>query len=299
MRKLSGAELVAGLPDDDREAFWASLTDAEKAQLEFDWEGMWSRPEQREPPGNWRVWLYCAGRGAGKTRCGAERIRKNLTGSTPLAPGRYRRACLLAETAKDARDVMVGDGVEPSNPAAGSGIKQVCPPDFAPLYEPSKSRLTFPNGAVRNIFNAVEYDGLRGFQFDCAWVDELAKFQYQQQAWDQLQFCLRLGKTPRVFVSTTPRPTTLIKSLIADPTTFVTRGSTYDNASNLAPPFLAAIKAKYGGTRLGRQEIDAEILEDVQGALWKRSEIDATRIKERQLPPLKRIVVAIRSCGIE
>jgi phage terminase large subunit-like protein len=289
----SRAEQLATLPESDREAFWSSLTDAERASLEFDWAGMWSRPEQREPAGQWRTWLYLAGRGAGKTRTGAEWIRRNLTGSTPLAPGRYRHACLLAETAKDARDVMVGDGLEPSNPAAGSGILQVCPPDFAPLYEPSKRRLTFPNGAVCTIFNAVEYDSLRGSQFDISWIDELAKFGYQQQAWDMLQFCLRIGKNPRCFVSTTPRPTTLIKSIINDPTTHVTRGSTFDNASNLAPQFLAAIKDKYEGTRLGAQELYGDVIDDVPGALFKRADIESTRVKEHQLPELVRCVIAI------
>jgi phage terminase large subunit-like protein len=292
-RKLSRAEQLAALPAEDREAFWASLTDAEKAGLEFDWEGIWARPEQREPPGSWRTWMYLAGRGAGKTRTGAEWIRKNLTGSTPLAPGRYRHACLLAETAKDARSVVVGDGLEASNPAAGSGIMQICPKDYLPNYEPSKTRLTFPNGAVCSIFNAVEYDGLRGFQFDCAWVDELAKFAYAAQAWDQLQFCLRLGKNPRVFVSTTPRPTKLIKAILADPTTFVTRGSTFDNLSNLSAQFLDAMRTKYEGTRLGQQELHAAILEDVVGALWKRSDIDAARITVAQLPILRRVVVAV------
>jgi phage terminase large subunit-like protein len=289
-RKLSRAEQLAALPAEDREAFWASLTDAEKAGLEFDWEGIWARPEQREPPGSWRTWMYLAGRGAGKTRTGAEWIRKNLTGSTPLAPGRYRHACLLAETAKDARSVVVGDGLEASNPAAGSGIMQICPKDYLPNYEPSKTRLTFPNGAVCSIFNAVEYDGLRGFQFDCAWVDELAKFAYAAQAWDQLQFCLRLGKNPRVFVSTTPRPTKLIKAILADPTTFVTRGSTFDNLSNLSAQFLDAMRTKYEGTRLGQQELHAAILEDVVGALWKRSDIDAARITVAQLPILRRLL---------
>jgi phage terminase large subunit-like protein len=291
-RELSKAEAIAALPAAERDAFWAALSPAEAAALEFKWE-FWARDSQLEPAGNWRTWLFCAGRGAGKTRCGAEWIRANLTGSTPLSGGKYRHACLLAETAAAARDVMVGDPFEHSNPAAGSGILQVCPKDYLPLYEPSKRRLTFPNGAICSIFNAQEYDALRGPQFDCCWIDELARFQYGQQAFDMLAFCLRLGKNPRTFISTTPRPTALIKSILADKTTHVTRGSTHDNAMNLAPQFLEAIMSRYAGTRLGRQEIDAELISEIPGALWNYANLDANRIKLSELPIMKRIVVAI------
>ena len=153
--------------------------------------------------------------------------------------------------------------------------------------------MTWPNGAVASIYNGTEPDQLRGPQHDAAWCDELAKWQYAQEAWDQLQFGLRTGKNPQVCITTTPRPIQLLKQIIADPGTVVTRGSTFDNRSNLAEKFLHTIRRKYEGTRLGRQELEAELLEDLEGALWKRSQIEALRVQEHQLPPLNRIVVAI------
>ena len=176
--------------------------------------------------------------------------------------GRAGRIALIAETAADARDVMV---------EGPSGLLAVGAPEKRPLYEPSKRRLTWPNGAVATLFNATEPDQLRGPQFDAAWCDELAKWRYARETWDQLQFGLRLGAHPRQTITTTPRPIALIKDLIGDPATHVTRGKTLDNAANLAPTFLAATIEKYGGTRLGRQELDAEILDDVPGALWTRA----------------------------
>jgi phage terminase large subunit-like protein len=283
IREQSRAELVAALSPELRAEAMGSAE--EQAALEFTWP-FWARPSQLAPPGNWRQWLFLAGRGAGKTRTGAEWVRHNMCGDTPLTGGRWRHIGLIAETAADARDVMVGDGKAPSDPSAGSGILQVHPKDYLPLYE-------WPNGASASIFNATEYEQLRGPEFSACWCDELAKWAYQQQAWDMLSFCMRAGTDPRVFISTTPRPTALLKSIIADPFTHVTRGSTYDNIANLAPSYIAAIRAKYEGTRLGRQEIDAEILEDVEGALWSRPNIDANRIREIDLPPLDRIVIAI------
>jgi predicted phage terminase large subunit-like protein len=207
--------------------------------------------------------------------------------------GRWRHIALVAETAADARAVVVGDGKAVSDPTAGSGILQVHPKDFRPAYEPSKRRLTWPNGAIATIYNGTEPDQLRGPQHDAAWCDELAKWQYAQQTWDQLQFGLRTGDNPQVCITTTPRPIALLKELVKDPGTDVTRGSTFDNSGNLADKFLQSIRRKYQGTRLGRQELNAELLEDIEGALWKRSVIDALRVRVQELPPLKRIVVAI------
>lgn len=271
---------------------WAAKSPENLEFLKFCWE-YWARPSQLPREGDWSNWLILAGRGFGKTRTGAEWVRANMCGSTPLEGGRWRHIALIAETAADARDVMVGDGKAASDPRAGSGLLQIHPKDFRPVYEPSKRRLTWPNGAVASIYNGTEPDQLRGPQHDAAWCDELAKWQYAQEAWDQLQFGLRIGKNPQVCITTTPRPISLLKQIIADPGTAVTTGSTFDNSSNLSQKFLTQIKRKYEGTRLGRQELDAELLEDVEGALWKRSLIDALRIKERELPPLKRIVVAI------
>lgn len=205
-------------------------------------------------------------------------------GNTPLAAGSHKRIALVAETAADARDVLVeGD----------SGILSVHPPDFRPNYEPSKRRLTWPNGAVATLYNAVEPDQLRGPQHDAAWCDELAKWRYARETWDMLQFGLRLGDDPRQVVTTTPRPIPLLKEILAAPTTVVTKGSTLDNKANLASAFLRQITAKYEGTRLGRQELSAEILDDAPDALWTRAGLDRYRVAFGQLPPLQRIVVAI------
>lgn len=215
------------------------------------------------------------------TRAGAEFVRQEVEA------GRARRIALVAETAADARDVMV---------EGSSGILGVSPPGFMPIYEPSKRRVTWPNGAVALLFNAVEPDQLRGPQYDLAWSDELAKWRYAQDSWDQLQFGLRLGNHPRQMVTTTPRPTPLVKAIIADHQTVVTRGRTLDNRKNLAPSFLKTITSKYGGTRLGRQELDAEILDDVPGALWTRPMFDERRVKTA--PDMARIVVAIDPSGV-
>ncbi len=276
-----------------RAQLWTKLDSKEKREhLKFHWP-FWARPSQLPPNGDWSNWLILAGRGFGKTRTGAEWVRANMCGATPLAAGRWRHIALIAETAADARDVMVGDGKASSDPKAGSGLLQIHPKHFRPVYEPSKRRLTWPNGAIASIYNGTEPDQLRGPQHDAAWCDELAKWQYAQEAWDQLQFGLRTGKNPQVCVTTTPRPISLLKQVISDPDTVVTRGSTFDNRSNLSGKFLAAIKRKYEGTRLGRQELEAELLEDMEGALWKRALIDALRVQVQELPPLKRIVVAI------
>lgn len=236
-----------------------------------------------EPDGDWNTWLILAGRGFGKTRIGAETIRMWATGPTPLSSGRYGRIALVAETAADARDVMV---------EGESGILAAHPKDYRPVYEKTNRKLTWPNGAVAFLYNATEPDQLRGPQHDAAWLDELAKFRYIQETWDQCQFGLRLGRHPKCIVTTTPRPLPLIKKLVNDADTFVTRGSTFDNAGNLAKPFLKQIEDRYAGTRLGRQELEGEILGDIPGALWNRSMIDDNRLKEAP-QSLERVLVAV------
>ena len=200
-----------------------------------------------------------------------ERVRRGVS----------KRVGLIAPTAADARDVMV---------EGESGILACSPPDFRPLYEPSKRRLTWPNGAVATLYSAEEPDRLRGPQHDLIWADEPAAWKYPE-TWDMAMFGLRLGTDPRVIATTTPRPTRLIRDLVADPGTVVTRGTTYENARNLAPAFLAAIVKKYEGTRLGRQELNGEILDDNPGALWHRGVIENLRVREH--PPLLRIVVGV------
>jgi phage terminase large subunit-like protein len=251
---------LASLSEALRNDLIAALNPAEAQALLYGWP-YWARANQLPPNGDWRVWLLLAGRGFGKTRTGAELIRAR---AMALAA---RRLALVAPTAGDARDIMV---------EGESGILAISPPWERPRYEPSKRRLTWPNGAIATLFSADEPERLRGPQHDAAWCDELASWRYPE-AWDMLMLGLRLGTDPRVVVTTTPRPTKLIRELIADPTVVVTRGTTHENRANLAPVFLGQIVRKYQGTRLGRQELEAEILEDVPGALWNRGVIEATR----------------------
>lgn len=281
--KRSLASYLASLPENERIEILGRLSKQDLANFKYQWQ-IFGRPDQFLPEGEWSNWLILAGRGWGKTRTGAEAIRQLVCGNTPLAPGAYKRVALIAETAADARDVMVeGD----------SGIMGVHPKAFRPLYEPSKRRLTWPNGAVASLFNATEPDQLRGPQHDLAWCDELAKWRYAAETWDMMQFGMRLGDQPRVIITTTPRPLPIIKRLMADPDTIVTKGSTYDNKANLARSFIKSIEDRYEGTRLGRQEITAEVLDDAPGALWSRTILDEKRVKPDKLPDMQRVVVAI------
>ena len=174
-----------------------------------------------------------------------------------------------------------------------SGLLSICPPWNLPKYEPSKRRVTWPNGAMATLFSSDEPDRLRGPQHDGAWCDEISSWRYPE-AWDMLMLGLRLGSNPQSVATTTPKPVKLVKKLLKDPTTAITRGSTFDNAGNLAPQFIHQIKQAYAGTRLERQEVFAELLEDVEGALWNTDMIDAKRWpKGEALPPMRRIVVAI------
>lgn len=256
--------------------FLESLSDEEAAALLYDWR-FWARRNQLPPAGAWRVWLILAGRGFGKTRAGAEWV------CDKVAAGKCRRLALVAETVADARDVMV---------EGESGILASSPPWAYPHYEPSKRRLTWPNGAIATTYSGDEPDQLRGPNHDGAWADEPAKWKYPDDAWDNLEFGLRLGALPQVVATTTPKPIKLIRDLLADPQTVVTRGNTYENRHNLAASFIHRVVRKYEGTRLGRQELHAEVLEDNPGALWQRVEmIDAYRVTKA--PDLVRVVVAI------
>ena len=265
---------LQSLGETEAAKFWAGLTTPEKAQINYRWS-FWARPEQLAPFGDWRTWLILSGRGWGKTRTGAEWVRAQIE------TGQCRRVALVGRTVPDVRDVMV---------EGESGILACCPPWNKPKYEPSKRRLTWPNGAIATTYSADEPALLRGPQHDGAWADELAAWRYAE-AWDQLQFGLRLGQDPRSVVTTTPRPTPIIKDLMRATTTHVVQRGTRENAVNLAPAFLSSIVAKYQGTRLGRQELNAEILEDNPDALWQRDQIEAQRVLKA--PPLKRVVVAI------
>lgn len=244
------------------------------------------RPDQRPPdfldPRPWTVWLVLGGRGAGKTRTGAEWVRGMALGLPGFQEPGAGRIALVGETFADARDVMI---------EGPSGILAVHGPPERPTWSPTLRRLEWPTGAVAHVFSAEDPDSLRGPQFEAAWADELAKWRYADDTWDMLQFGLRLGPRPRQVVTTTPRPTALIKRLIADPAVAVSRASTAANASHLAPAFLEAVVGRYKGTRLGRQELDGEIVEDRADALWTREGLEACRIAAA--PPLARVVVAV------
>lgn len=273
---------MASLPEAERKKV-LSLTEEQARELLYDWR-FWGRPSQQPPEGDWQTWLIMAGRGAGKTRAGSEWVRSTVTGPTPFSAGRFSRFALVAETAADARDVMV---------EGESGLLAVHPRGFRPLYEPSKRRLTWPNGAIATIYNASEPDQLRGPQSDAAWCDELAKWQYARETWDMLQFGLRLGDRPQQLITTTPRPIALLREIMAAPDTVITRDTTFANSANLPPSFIEQVVRRYEGTRLGRQELNAEILDDVAGALWSRSGLDGARRKPGDLPDMQRVVVGV------
>ncbi len=251
-----------------------------EAELRKMWEAYrWVKRgarKQRAPEGGWAVWLLMAGRGFGKTRAGAEWVRGRVSS------GVGRRVALVARTPDDLRNVMV-EGV--------SGLLRVSPPWFRPKYEPSKRKLTWPNGATALGFSSHEPDRLRGPQFDTAWCDELASWKNARETWDNLQFGLRLGESPRCVVTTTPKPIGLLRELRDREDVMVTRGSTYENRANLASDYIEQIRRRYEGTRTGRQEIYAELLDESEAALWKRDWIEAARVREA--PELARVVVAV------
>lgn len=298
--QVSLAMKLASMPKRDREMFYLSLSPDDAYTMQWDWN-FWARPNQLEPAGeNWSTWLALAGRGFGKTKLGAEWVRANMCGDTPLAPGRARRVALIAETAADARDVMV---------QGPSGILAVHPPEFRPRYVKSDRALYWPNGAIGLLFSAEEPDQLRGPEHDLAWSDELAKWRYAQETWDMLQFGLRIGLNPRQLVTTTPRPIPIVRELLKGRESgdvVVTLGSTYDNSSNLSPKFIHKMKQRYEGTRLGRQELMAELLDDVPGALWTRMMLDKRSAQNpkgagmdfrEKLPDMQRVVIGVDPSG--
>lgn len=242
----------------------------------------WARDEQLPPPGDWSTWVFIGGRGAGKTRAGAEWVRGLALGRAGFAATALGRIALVGETFADVRDVMV-EGV--------SGLLAIHPRAERPLWQPSRRRVEWPNGAVAQVFSSEDPESLRGPQFDAAWADELAKWRHVEASWDMLQFGLRLGEHPRQLVTTTPRPLPLVKRLLADPATVVTRAATSANRVNLAQGFIDRIAALYGGSALGRQELDGELVEDRADALWRRADLDRARV--RDVPDLARVVVAV------
>lgn len=275
LEQMSQAELIALLSDSEKEEFYNNLTEQQLIDLPFNWD-FWARPAQRLPDGSWFCWLLRSGRGFGKTLTGSQTVIKwAMEGYSPIA--------LVGQTVADVRDTMIEVG--------DSSILKVAPPHFKPIYEPSKRRLTFPNGVICVTYSGDKPDQLRGQNNSKAWVDELAKFQKAEETWMNLEMTLRKGDNPQVICTTTPRPLKIIRDLVNDKRTLETRGSTLDNSSNLNPIFLERMITKYQGTRLGRQELNGELLDDNPEALWKRTDIDKYRVW--QVPQLSLVVVGV------
>lgn len=273
------ASLAAGTIERDL----AALDDAAIAFLATDWQ-VWARDDQLPPTAlasgaRWRTWLILGGRGAGKTRAGAEWIRAIATDPETASTARI---ALVGETLSEVRRVMI-EGV--------SGLVAIHAPDERPRFEPSKRRLVWSTGAIAEMYSAEDAEGLRGPQFSAAWCDEVAKWREPERVWDMLQFGLRLGAWPQVVATTTPRPVPFLKQLIEDETTAVTRAATHDNAANLAPSFIAEMTRRYAGSALGRQELMGELIDERAGSLWRRDWIEAQRVS--RAPDLRTIVVAV------
>jgi predicted phage terminase large subunit-like protein len=272
------ANWLASKPENDRTAFLRSLTDEEYDLFETDWL-RWARREQLPPKPPWRIWLLMGGRGSGKTRAGAEWIIRGVQSR------RMKSIALLGATYHDTRDVML---------EGESGLLR-CDPTAK--FESSKMRVTWPStGAVATVLTAEEPDGIRGHNFDAAWGDEFCKWPYPQEALDMLQLALRTGDAPRLLLTTTPRNIKPLKSLLASSSEAigqvrVIKMTTKDNASNLAPGFIAAMESRYGGTALGRQEMDADLIEDNDAAPWRRDWIEAARL--RGAPVCSRVAVGV------
>jgi phage terminase large subunit-like protein len=268
------AERLALLPADERAELLAALTEEEAELLDFDW-AFWRRPSQ-ELPADFSVLLWMTGRGYGKTRIGAEAVNAWAHDND--------RICLIGRTAKDVRDTMV---------EGESGILARSPKWWRPEYEPSKTRLTWPNGAIATTFTGEEPEALRGPQFKKGWFDELASWKYAQETFDNAMLAMRLGENPQVIITTTPKNVPVIRKLVKDPEVTIKGGTTYENMQNLASTFKRRIIGRFEGTRRGEQELLGKLLGDVVGALWKREWIESTRVPVGQVPPLQRVVVAV------
>ncbi len=272
---LSAAEQIALLSPEDRAQWFDSKTPTELEKYEMDWT-VWRHPEQAAPDGDWRVWMMMAGRGFGKTRAGAEWVRAMAEADGSL------RIALVGASLGEVRLVMV---------EGESGLLAIAPDDNRPEFEPSLKRLRWKNGAIAHLYSAAEPESLRGPEHHIAWCDELAKWDRSEAAWDNLALTLRLGHRPQTVVTTTPRPVPLIRRLIGEKGVRITRGRTRENRAHLSDTWLAAMRSLYGGTRLGRQELNGELIEDIQGALWNRTMIEGCRVAAA--PGLRRVVIGV------
>ena len=278
--KSAAAWLACATPETVDE-FLTGLSDAALMSLPWLFE-VWALPHQLPPEGVWKTWIIMGGRGAGKTRAGSEWVRAEVEGARPLDPGRSKRVALVGETLEQVEKVMVfGD----------SGIMACSPPDRKPKWEATRRRLVWPNGAVAEAYSAFSPEALRGPQFDAAWADELAKWTKGEEAWDMLQFALRLGPDPRQVVTTTPKNVGVLKAILKNPSTVITQAPTEANRAYLAASFLEEVRARYAGTRKGRQELNGELLEDLEGALWTASMIEAAQAEAPKA--FSRVVVAV------
>lgn len=268
--------MLGSLPEEELKKAVASLSEREAASLLYDWT-LWARPEQLAPPGDWNIWLILTGRGWGKTRTGAEDVKKFGLENPGV------RIAVCAPTYADARDTCV---------EGESGLLSVLPPEAVKVWNRSLGELVLTNGTRYKLFSADEPERFRGPQHHRAWADELASWSYTD-SWDQLQFGLRLGRHPQTVVTTTPKPVALVRNLLAreGEDVVVTRGSTFENAHNLSPVALSQLKRRYEGTRLGRQELYAEVLSEIPGALWTRATLEQCRVESA--PELARVVVAV------
>ena len=277
----SGADWLACAPPAQVDEFLAGLS--ENALLALPWMfEFWALPHQLPPEGVWKTWVIMGGRGAGKTRAGAEWVRAQVEGAGPKDKGLARRVALVSDTIDQAREVMVfGD----------SGILACSPPDRRPVWEATRKRLVWPNGAIAQIFSAHDPESLRGPQFDAAWVDELAKWKKADDTWDMLQFALRLGANPRQVVTTTPQNVGVLKAILKNPSTTVTHAPTTANRAYLAASFLEEVTTRYAGTWKGAQELEGLLIEDIPGALWTTAMLEDGRLD--MAPKCSRIVVAV------
>lgn len=279
--KLSPMERLALDPQAAAELEAALAADPALAKaLEYDW-GEWARPAQRIPDGeSWSIWLLLAGRGFGKTRTLSEFAR--------FCKDRYARGVLIGRTAADVRDIIV---------EGESGILATSPAWDRPHYEPAKRRLTWPNGSQATLVSADQPDATRGIQSEWFGADELAAWRYLEEAWSNLMLGWRLGPRPVGCIATTPRPLQLLRDLLARPDVVVSRGSTFENMRNLAPQFRENVIARYAGTRLGRQEIEGEIVDEIEGALWTAEMFESHRVASVEPNRLVRIIVSIDPAG--
>jgi phage terminase large subunit-like protein len=279
------ADTLRSLPDEEVQQLLTELGPAKVEELQHTW-AFWARPEQMEPSGNWNVWMALAGRGWGKTRAGAEWVRHRIKKGDGIVH-------CVAPTKGDVRRVMV-EGDSGLLKVCWAGDKTIRGAHLGyPTWSPTNNTLTWENGAKAVFFSAEDPERLRGPQAYSAWCDELCAWRNAQETWDMMQFGLRLGRHPKVFVTTTPKTTKLLRTILGDEKTVVSKGSTYDNSANLAGTFLDAIRQTYEGTRLGRQELYAEVLDEASGALWNRNMLANCEIEKDQVPQLSRIVVSI------